>query len=116
MTFMSLDPSRTALFLDVDGTLLEIVDDPASVVADALLIDSLCDAETRLTGTLALTSGRKIAEIDRVFSPAVFAAAGTHGTELRMPGTGIEKADAGSCFPLSNVVRPEFNTKNRKTV
>ncbi len=116
MTLLPLDPSRTALFLDVDGTLLEIVDDPASVVADALLIDSLRDSQSRPAGALALISGRKTAEIDRVFSPAAFTAAGTNGTEFRMPGSRIEEADAGSWIPLSNVVRPEFSTTNRKTV
>ena len=94
MTFMSLDPGSTALFLDVDGTLLEIVDDPASVIADAALIESLRNAERRLTGALALVSGRKIAEIDRIFSPAVFAAAGAHGTELRLPQGSTERAAA----------------------
>ena len=94
MTFMSLDPGSTALFLDVDGTLLEIVDDPGSVVADALLINSLRDAETRLSGALALISGRRILEIDRIFSPAVFTAAGAHGTEFRMPGASVERSTA----------------------
>lgn len=106
MTFMSLDPSRTALFLDVDGTLLEIVDDPASVVADALLINSLRDAESRLDGALALISGRKIAEIDRIFAPAVFAAAGAHGTEIRTPGGTIEcTINAGPPASLVDALR-----------
>ena len=111
MAFMSLDPSRTALFLDVDGTLLEIVDDPASVVADALLIDSLRNAETRLDGALALISGRKIEEIDRIFEPAVFTAAGAHGTEIRMPGSAVERAtNAGPSANLIDVLRAFANS------
>lgn len=110
MTFLSLDPSRTALFLDVDGTLLEIVDDPASVVADSLLIDLLRDAESRLAGALALISGRKIAEIDRIFSPALFTAAGAHGTEIRMPGGSVERAaPAGPPASLVETLRAFAN-------
>ena len=36
-----------------------------------------------LDGALALVSGRSLAEIDRMFRPALFPAAGAHGAEMR---------------------------------
>jgi trehalose 6-phosphate phosphatase len=74
----------TALFLDVDGTLLEIVSRPSDVVADEQLIETLEALHGLLDGALSLVSGRSLTEIDRVFAPAVFNAAGSHGAELRL--------------------------------
>ena len=85
MTLMPLDPDSTAIFLDVDGTLLDIVNDPASVVADVNLTTLLRSIEARLSGALALVSGRTLEEIDRIFAPAQFTAAGAHGAQTRMP-------------------------------
>ena len=79
----NLDPDAVALFLDVDGTLLGIRDDPAAVRADAGMIATLEQCFDRLGGAMALISGRSVAEIDRIFAPAVFPVAGAHGSELR---------------------------------
>ena len=73
-----------ALFLDVDGTLVDIQNHPGDVRADAALIDLLVDLAGRLDGALSLVSGRSIAEIDRIFKPARFPSAGSHGVELRI--------------------------------
>jgi trehalose 6-phosphate phosphatase len=80
----NLEPSNLALFLDVDGTLLEIEDHPADVRADQSLIALLERVSQGLDGALSLISGRTVADIDRIFAPARFAAAGGHGTELRL--------------------------------
>lgn len=72
-----------ALFLDVDGCLLEFADDPSSVRADASLLASLEAASRRLGGALALVSGRSVASLDSIFAPSLFAAAGLHGLERR---------------------------------
>lgn len=77
------DPDNVALFLDVDGTLLEIRDHPADVSADRELIDLLQQCRDRLDGAMALISGRSVKEIDRIFAPAVFPVAGAHGSERR---------------------------------
>jgi len=78
-----VDLRTRALFLDVDGTLLEIAPDPDSVVvADRLrrLIPEL----TRLTaGALALVSGRTIAQLDALFRPMMLPCSGLHGLERR---------------------------------
>ena len=78
-----LDPDNVALFLDVDGTLLEIRDHPDEVSADRELVDLLGQCLERLDGAMALISGRSVKEIDRIFAPAVFPVAGAHGSERR---------------------------------
>jgi trehalose 6-phosphate phosphatase len=80
----NLEPSHLALFLDVDGTLLDIKDHPADVRADPTLIALLQSLSKGLDGALSLISGRTVADIDRMFAPARFAAAGGHGAELRL--------------------------------
>jgi trehalose 6-phosphate phosphatase len=80
----NLEPSTLALFLDVDGTLLDIEDHPARVRATPPLVDLLARLSAGLDGALSLISGRPVADIDRIFAPAKFAAAGAHGTELRL--------------------------------
>ena len=80
----SIDTALTALFLDVDGTLLEIRDRPEEVVADTDLIRLLDALSRRLDGALSLVSGRSVAEIDRIFTPVLFPAAGAHGAEIRL--------------------------------
>ena len=72
-----------ALFLDVDGTLLEIEEHPDDVRARPRLKVLVEHALHALGGALALVSGRSIASLDRVFAPLVLPAAGLHGLERR---------------------------------
>jgi len=75
--------SDNCLFLDLDGTLLALRDDPAAVPADPALVLLLEDCSARLDGALAIISGRPIADLDASFGPRRFAAAGIHGLERR---------------------------------
>jgi trehalose 6-phosphate phosphatase len=72
-----------ALFLDVDGTLLEIVGRPEEVEAAPRLKRLLAAAHRGLEGALALVSGRSIASLDLIFAPLCLPAAGLHGIERR---------------------------------
>jgi trehalose 6-phosphate phosphatase len=76
------------LFLDVDGTLIELTDSPLETVADAPLKDLLRSVAERLGGALALVSGRSIRYLDELFAPLRLPAAGLHGVERRK-GSGI---------------------------
>jgi len=80
-----------ALFLDVDGTLIEIAATPDAVKVPAALLNTLHLASQREGGALALISGRSIAELDRLFAPHVFPAAGQHGLEMRNAHGEVEK-------------------------
>src|SRR4051794_23482536 len=77
-----LDP-RNALFVDLDGTLLEIAPRPELVtVPDGLAVLLIRLAKQR-DGALAVISGRRIDDFDRYLSPWRGAAAGVHGAECR---------------------------------
>ncbi len=71
------------LFLDLDGTLLHLRDDPATIRADAALLALLEHCAVRLGGALAIISGRPIADVDACFEPLHLAVAGIHGVERR---------------------------------
>ncbi|AMN47957.1 hypothetical protein ACG33_12790 [Steroidobacter denitrificans] len=72
-----------ALFLDVDGTLLEIAETPQSVHAPHSLKRLLETLQMRLDGALALISGRSLANLDQLFAPLRLCASGIHGLERR---------------------------------
>ena len=72
-----------ALFLDVDGTLVEMAPTPREVEVNADLPALLGRLARRLGGSLALVSGRRIADLDHLFHPFRFPAAGIHGAERR---------------------------------
>ena len=94
----NLNPHAVGLFLDVDGTLLEICDTPSSVVADEALIELLNAGNAALDGALCLVSGRSIDEVDRIMSPEKYPVAGAHGSELRV-ADGRIPASATVSFP-----------------
>lgn len=72
-----------ALFLDVDGTLLDIAHHPDAVTVSAALHDLLLSVYTLGDGAVALISGRSLADLDRLFGPLLYPAAGQHGLERR---------------------------------
>jgi trehalose 6-phosphate phosphatase len=83
LTKISAQNSKYALFLDVDGTLLDIAETPDAVAIPPGLVASLAAAERKLTGAVALVSGRPIEELDRLFSPLRLRASGVHGAQMR---------------------------------
>ncbi len=70
-------------FLDIDGTLLEFAERPDAVCVDARLKTILSNLRQAAGGAVALISGRTVADIDQMFAPLCFAAAGQHGIERR---------------------------------
>jgi trehalose 6-phosphate phosphatase len=72
-----------ALFLDVDGTLLDLAPRPGAVFVPPSLIESLARAEEAFDGALALISGRSIEDLDRLFAPLRLCASGVHGAQWR---------------------------------
>ena len=77
-----LDPG-CALFLDFDGTLVDLAPEPDAVVVTPGLIDTLAGIRTQLGGALAVVSGRAVAAIDTFLHPLDLPVAGVHGSERR---------------------------------
>lgn len=80
------DIADYALFLDFDGTLVEIAPRPDAVTVDPGLVPALERLRTRLGGALAIVTGRPVAVIDDFLAPARFDVAGLHGVERRVDG------------------------------
>jgi trehalose 6-phosphate phosphatase len=72
-----------ALFLDVDGTLLEIAETPLAVAVPGEVVKLLARLHAALDGAVALVSGRSLATLDLLFRPLHLPAAGQHGLERR---------------------------------
>jgi trehalose 6-phosphate phosphatase len=76
-------PSDAALFLDLDGTLVDIVARPEDVHVDEALRGQLSRLRARLDGAVAIVTGRSLADLDRLLDPLKLPAAGLHGVERR---------------------------------
>lgn len=83
-----------ALFLDVDGTLLELAEHPDAVAPHKSLPTVLQRLEKVLGGALALISGRTIDDLDRIFAPLRLPEAGQHGLERRDATGMLHRVDA----------------------
>src|SRR5688500_7242150 len=78
-----LDPAQHALFLDFDGTFVDFAPTPESIklrIGSRELLERL---SRRLSGALALVSGRRIGDLDRFLAPLELPASGVHGQEFR---------------------------------
>lgn len=94
--------NRLALFLDVDGTLLDLAERPDDVTIPDGLLSDVAAAQTKTAGALALVSGRVIADLDRLFAPLRLPAAGVHGAELRLDPAGETRpAPEADALPLA---------------
>jgi trehalose 6-phosphate phosphatase len=92
-----------AIFLDIDGTLLELAPTPDAVEVSPALLELLRSLAARVDGAIAFVSGRSIGGIDALFRPLVFPAVGVHGVEIRA-GDGRLLTDRRLDEPLQAVV------------
>lgn len=76
-------PDGFAVFLDIDGTLLDLAPAPDAVHVDTALATLLPSVRRSLGGALALVTGRAITDVDRLFPGLRMAVAGQHGCERR---------------------------------
>ncbi len=82
---LPLITDQTALFLDFDGTLVEIAQQPELVQVPADLVAMLSQLFGQIKGGLAIVSGRPMAQLDRFMAPLVLPVAAEHGALQRMP-------------------------------
>ena len=101
---------NSALFLDIDGTLLDIARTPDAVTVPGELKTSLKKLHDDLDGALAFVSGRSLAAIDGLFAPLTTAAIGCHGVEVR----GVDGTVEALAPPIPDSVRELFRGLARR--
>lgn len=87
-----------ALFLDFDGTLVDIAPRPDAVRVRDGLPDALLALSRVLDGALAIVTGRPIDVIDAHLAPHRFDVAGLHGADVRVGGRDIAEPDIPAAF------------------
>jgi trehalose 6-phosphate phosphatase len=92
------DFDRWAIFLDIDGTLIDLAPSPDEIVVPADLPAKLDAVSRNFGGALALVTGRALPYADRLFVPYRFPIAGLHGAERRMADGTVDRV----------TVTPEF--------
>lgn len=81
-----------ALFLDLDGTLLDIAASPEDVVTPSQLPEALERVGAALGGALAVVSGRSLGEVDHLLKPLRIPVAAEHGALIRLPSGALDRA------------------------
>lgn len=85
-----------ALFLDFDGTLVDLAPRPDSIHVPPGMMDRLHALSRQLDGRLALVSGRGIVDLERHLGPISVAVSGSHGSDCRAAdGTSIGEVPSG---------------------
>ncbi|MCP1237180.1 trehalose-phosphatase [Gluconobacter kondonii] len=84
MIQVPFSPSRAALLLDFDGTLVDIAPTPEGVRVPEGLTADLLRLREMLDGALAIITGRPIAQIDHFLPGIPYAVAGEHGVAVRL--------------------------------
>lgn len=89
-----------SLFLDFDGTLVELAERPDAVVVGERLRTLLDRLAARMPGRVAIVSGRSLAQLDQLLGDhaAALAVAGSHGAERRSPGAAALTPEAGGAL------------------
>lgn len=90
-----------ALFLDFDGTLVDIAPRPDAVAVQPGLVPALAALAASLDGAVAIVSGRPAADVDRLLAPLALPGGFGHGAELRLPNGELAPTPAARPLPPS---------------
>lgn len=93
-----------ALFLDVDGTLIDYVPRPDDAHLPLGLRKTLSVLLRELDGALALVSGRALEDVERLFAPLRLPVAGQHGAEARFSPEGATRVFVATSAALEAVI------------
>ncbi len=83
--------AHCAVFLDFDGTLLNLAERPDQVVVDGCLLYLLDELYVATAGAPAVISGRRMADLDAPLMPLRLPLAGVHGAERRRADGSVER-------------------------
>jgi trehalose 6-phosphate phosphatase len=95
---------RCAVFLDLDGTIVELVEHPDAVRVEASTLRLLELLRDRSGGALAVISGREIAFIDHLLRPLVLPVAGVHGLQRRDAAGILHLRETSDIRPVAYVL------------
>lgn len=87
-----------AVFLDFDGTLVNIAERPDLVQVPPTLLTMIQQVHDRLDGALAVITGRPIADLDALLAPLQLPVAGVHGMEHR-DESGVLRSTGSTSIP-----------------
>jgi trehalose 6-phosphate phosphatase len=100
MTLAEILQPSCALFLDFDGTMVDIAPQPQAVHVPQPFLFVLRDLHQRLKGAVAVISGRPLTQIDAFLHPLRLPVAGVHGAERRSEDGQVHLLDT---HPLDHV-------------
>lgn len=92
------EPDNWAVFLDIDGCLLDLAPTPDEIFVPPELPGNIERLRLKLGGALALVTGRGLSYADALFDPFPFPIAGLHGAEMRGPDGLMIHAEAPPTF------------------
>ncbi|RYX92786.1 MAG: trehalose-phosphatase [Comamonadaceae bacterium] len=93
----------TALFLDFDGTLVDIATRPELVQVPPDLVDVLKTLYDKLDGAIAIVSGRALSDLDRFLSPLQLTSAAEHGAQQRLSGGEVTQMAAPDIHTVEGI-------------
>jgi trehalose 6-phosphate phosphatase len=99
---------QSAVFLDVDGTLLKIAPRPELVRVPVELPALISRLAEQRQGALALISGRPLVQLDQFFRPWHGAAAGLHGIERRRADGALDYILDSTVAAALDAIRPRL--------
>lgn len=103
-----MEPDKWAIFLDIDGTLIDIAASPDDIFVPPELPEHLHRLSDLLGGGLALVTGRALPYADKLFSPYRFPIAGLHGAERRSASGTIDRTEPSANFEdIKTAIRRE---------
>lgn len=98
-----------ALFLDADGTLLELASTPDDVAVPSSLLPLLHALNVELSGAVAIVSGRSLAQLRELFPAAPCSLVGLHGLECdEWPPRDTSKIDHGEFLNSAQKISARF--------
>ncbi|MBO9096966.1 MULTISPECIES: trehalose-phosphatase [Rhizobium] len=98
LSALAAHPSEWALFLDIDGTLVDLAETPSSITVPSSLPYDLDALSKKLGGALALVTGRSLSFVDPLFYPFQFPVAGLHGAERRDAAGNVQRVTVTPAF------------------
>ncbi len=104
---------RAALFLDFDGTLAPIVDDPGQAAMPAESREHLRALARKPEFRVIVISGRSLADVERRVGLEPLTYAGNHGLEIRGPEIDFVEPKAVSLAPMLQELAPDLTVRLR---